>query len=459
MFVVIESGWLYEWAPGLKPKVEVKTEIVTSETEYRTIQDKIETTASDHYQLLEQYPQFDSETINTDITAIRDELRQSFKDQYMSEEEEKSLWTKQEDQSQTVPLYYTNYDIDTLTESIYSLRFISKLYSKSDSPEINKKNIIVNTDEEQVTSIEEIFNSSNQKELIDYIRQSYKEEYGEQFSVETFDQLMESSKLVDYIYLTADKINIDLPKEILKESDKNKASLTIEYTELTEYISDDWRQKLDLPEPEPEITYKREDLPWSPVFRGPSSTDGKKRVALTYDDGPGTEETTGRLLNMLNEYNAKATFYLLGDVAIHRQDMAKRIKNEGHEIGNHSWGHPDLTTLSLDNAVGSINKADNVFEEVLGITPKTYRPPYGARTDTIDEAIGKPAILWSIDTEDWRSRNAQSVFDMVRNNVKDGDIILMHDIHPETVEASARILKYLYDEGYEFVTVSELMGY
>ncbi len=180
-------------------------------------------------------------------------------------------------------------------------------------------------------------------------------------------------------------------------------------------------------------------------------------IALTFDDGPG--KYTDKLLNCLEENNSVATFFTLGYLVEAYPEIAKREVTLGCEIGSHTWEHTKLTNLSGAEAAEAVNKAGDKIKEVTGKAISTYRPPEGAYNDTVLEAVELPAIMWSIDTLDWKTRNADATYDKVMQNVKDGDIILMHDIHEPTVEAALRLIPALIEEGYQLVTVSELLEY
>ncbi len=180
-------------------------------------------------------------------------------------------------------------------------------------------------------------------------------------------------------------------------------------------------------------------------------------VALTFDDGP-SSSLTPRLLDALDEYNAKATFFLVGNM-IRSDDVVKRIYNSGHEIGNHTYDHKDLTTLSYDAINNEIEQTSDIIRSITGANPTLLRPPYGAHNSYVDNIIGQynfPIIFWNVDPEDWKYRDSDLVYEKVKNGLVDGNIILMHDIHATTVEAAIRILRDYSNKGYKFVTVSQL---
>ncbi|MFR4627220.1 MAG: polysaccharide deacetylase family protein [Dorea formicigenerans] len=180
----------------------------------------------------------------------------------------------------------------------------------------------------------------------------------------------------------------------------------------------------------------------------------KPMVALTFDDGPG--ERTGELLAQLEKYNAHATFFMQGKNIPGKEDFVKKMKETGCELGNHSYDHPQLTKLSADKIANQIGTTNDLIQQAAGSTATVMRPPYGAINDTVRASVGLPMILWSIDTLDWKTRNAQSSIDTVMNDVQDGDVILMHDIHTESIDAALVLIPKLEEAGYQLVTVSEM---
>lgn len=183
----------------------------------------------------------------------------------------------------------------------------------------------------------------------------------------------------------------------------------------------------------------------------------KPMVALTYDDGPSAN--TPKILDLLEKYNAKATFFVVGDRVdgnSNYQSYVKRAHKLGCQIGNHTYEHENLTSLSESQIKSQISKCDAAVRNAAGITPSIMRPPGGNRNDTVDKTVGKPLILWSIDTLDWKTRDADQTISAVLDHVKDGDIILMHDLYAATAEASETIIPSLIKKGYQLVTVEEL---
>ncbi|WP_116245070.1 polysaccharide deacetylase family protein [Nocardiopsis sp. FIRDI 009] len=198
----------------------------------------------------------------------------------------------------------------------------------------------------------------------------------------------------------------------------------------------------------------------SPVDDTVDCSDPETRcVALTYDDGPGGR--TPELLDTLAEYDARATFFVTGVPVLEHPRTVRRAYAEGHEIANHTLGHPDLTGLSRDGVRDELETVQaQVFRET-GYTMDLMRPPYGATDDgvaAVTEDMGLAQIIWSVDTLDWKDRDASLVASRALGGASDGAIILMHDIHGTTIDASHEIIRELDARGYTMVTVSQLLG-
>lgn len=180
----------------------------------------------------------------------------------------------------------------------------------------------------------------------------------------------------------------------------------------------------------------------------------KKMVALTYDDGPSIY--TPRILKTLKENNSVATFFVVGNRVPTYSDTVKKAHDMGCEIGNHTYEHKSLPNLSETEVKRQISKTNKEVKKAIGEKPVIMRPTGGATNTNIKKWVGMPSIIWSVDTLDWKTRNADSTRRAVLNRVKDGDIVLMHDLYSATATASETIIPELVRRGYQLVTVSEL---
>lgn len=203
------------------------------------------------------------------------------------------------------------------------------------------------------------------------------------------------------------------------------------------------------------------EIPDVPPIPTPPSVDcsAVSCVALTFDDGP-SGATTPRLLDMLADADVPATFFMLGSQAQAFPNIVSDIAAAGHELGNHTWSHPDLTGLSPAEINAQLTDTNETIAEITGITPKVMRPPYGAKNDAVAQAAkdaGLAEILWNVDTRDWEHHSpAKTVAEA--SQAAPGSIILMHDIHSTTVDAVPDVISALKSKGFTFVTVSTLLG-
>jgi len=181
-------------------------------------------------------------------------------------------------------------------------------------------------------------------------------------------------------------------------------------------------------------------------------------VALTFDDGP-NPEYTGRILNVLEDNYSHATFFVVGTNAEKYPEALQRIASSGNEIGNHTYSHANLTDIVLANVEEEIDKVNRAVKKATGEITTVVRPPYGAYNDAVLNQLQQPVVLWDVDTEDWDSRNAQTIVDNIIANINDGDIILMHDIYESTAEAVELLVPRLKEMGYQVVSVSEMARY
>ena len=180
-----------------------------------------------------------------------------------------------------------------------------------------------------------------------------------------------------------------------------------------------------------------------------------KMVALTFDDGP-DPKTTPQALDILKKYGVKATFFMVGQNIAGNEAIVKRVHNEGHQIGIHTWDHPVLTKLPLESAQKEILDTQTAINNVIGIKPTITRPPYGAINTTIQNSVDQSFIMWNVDSLDWKTRNTKAIMQEIAKT-QPGSIILMHDIHQTSIDALPSVLEYLKSNGYTLVTVNELL--
>ena len=225
---------------------------------------------------------------------------------------------------------------------------------------------------------------------------------------------------------------------------KNKSTETASVNEPTQKSV----ESAQSPSTEPEPTQESTETVQDPTV---------KSIAISFDDGPGAT-TTPQLLQILKEKNVHATFFVLGENTVQHPEIVKQTAEAGHEIGNHTYDHQDLATLSAQSITEEVTKADTEIKKATGKTPTFVRPPYGSITSVGASVIQQPIIEWSVDSEDWKTRNPDLILQKIQATVYDGAIILFHDIYPETIRAVPQVIDYLQEQGYRITTVGDLLG-
>jgi len=183
-------------------------------------------------------------------------------------------------------------------------------------------------------------------------------------------------------------------------------------------------------------------------------------IAMTFDDGP-QAKFTPKLLDLLAAHHIKATFFVIGENVAEYPDIVARASREGHEIGNHSWSHPNFGKMSDEAVRRQIRRTEDAIKSATGSRPNLLRPPYGSLTARpkrrIQDELGYRIILWDVDPLDWKRPGPAVVRNRIVKETRAGSIVLAHDIHPGTIEAMPAVLDQLEAKGFKFVTVSELI--
>lgn len=197
------------------------------------------------------------------------------------------------------------------------------------------------------------------------------------------------------------------------------------------------------------------------IFSG--TTACGKKIALTFDDGPHPVKTP-KILDILEKHGVRATFFIVGSLAEYHPEIVKKEADMGHELANHSYTHPRLSKLTVEGIKAEIAKTDGIIKKAAGVTPRLFRPPEGAYSSDIVKIaaeMGKETVIWTVDTLDWAKTPCEKIVENVKANVTSGSIILFHDCTRDgtfTAEALEVLLPFLKAQGYEFVTVSELIN-
>lgn len=181
----------------------------------------------------------------------------------------------------------------------------------------------------------------------------------------------------------------------------------------------------------------------------------KPMIALTFDDGP-SDKVTPRILEILEKNKVKATFFMLGVQVDKFPSLVKQVYEEGHEIGNHTISHVDLKGKTKKEVIEQVEGNNQKLNALVPVGDVLLRPPYGSYDDFLKENVSVPMMFWSVDTLDWQSQNKDAVIEEVLKEVKDGSVILMHDIYKSTADAIEILIPKLLEKGYQIVPVSEM---
>ena len=216
------------------------------------------------------------------------------------------------------------------------------------------------------------------------------------------------------------------------------------------------------PETAPETPPAEEPVPVEPIPEEPAVRTidpSRPMVALTFDDGP-YDVCSNAILDILEEHNSSATFFEVAKNVYSYPEVLVRMDEMGCEIGSHSYGHADLSLLSQASLLADLDKADKAFISAIGKAPTLVRPPYGAVNKSVKSTTGRSMILWTVDTNDWKYRDAETIINYVQSLPSlDGEIVLMHSLYESTVEAVRVLVPWLIEQGYQLVTISELITY
>lgn len=194
------------------------------------------------------------------------------------------------------------------------------------------------------------------------------------------------------------------------------------------------------------------------VKNDPTILNDDKKVALTFDDGPNNTSSL-QILNTLKKYNIKATFFMLGTMVDNYPDVVKKIHEAGHDIGNHTYDHKDLTKLDEASIKQEIDSTNQKIEKLTGEKPTLLRPPYGAYNDRVTKVEPNMTIaLWNIDTLDWKTHNPTAILGEVKKELQPHSIVLMHDIHQDSADSLENVIKFLKSQDYTFVLAKDLIN-
>lgn len=365
------------------------------------------------------------------------------------------------------PAYLSlTFDVHKVDDEVYSFVFSEESYTGGANGNQIAKVFMVNLRDSEFIKGNQVLkdNEKTRDFLYSYLKNAFEttEDYSPYFFQEELRSwVYEPENTFDQVYLREDSLVFKFSEYEVTAGVAGMPEIVIPLGEAGRVLNEKWKKKLALKEKTKaeDENAENEDQEIQEVQpeENNEASENKKQVALTFDDGPHPRYTQ-MVLDILKKHNAKATFYVLGSRVDFYPDLVKQIAEQGNEVGNHSWSHKDLTRLSPEFIREEIQQTNEAIEKAAGTAPNTVRPPYGAQNETVKEVIGLPSILWTVDTLDWKTKNAGDILKQVKENTRDGSIILMHDIHQSTANSLDQVLTFLEQEGYELVTVSELKG-
>lgn len=276
--------------------------------------------------------------------------------------------------------------------------------------------------------------------LVDYFIMNNQEVY-EDFIKDGTRAVKDNFK---HLFLNNNGLNILFPPYQVAPWSSGKSNITIPFNYLKEVLKDEFLKNIEII-PEVATTPNERDL---------TKYTAKKLVAITFDDGP--SDHSRKLINYAKTKDVRYTFFVLGSRLNEFGNILKEVYQAGHQICAHSYSHRNFTKLSSIDIRKEMASTNKLIKDQIGIISNCYRPPYGATNSNIRETLQMHEFLWNVDTNDWKYRNSDKVYEHIINYAHDGAIILLHDIYPTSVEAAIRASNYLLDNGYALLTIEEL---
>lgn len=270
-----------------------------------------------------------------------------------------------------------------------------------------------------------------------------------------FDSLVDDKE--GFVKNSKRLLNLKYPKFVTEDADMENAVYNIKANELIGYYKTkeygDISVRINYNEIKDMLSY---DMHYDDAYENEKYTldKNKKTIAFTFDDGPSDYDL--KLIDLLVDSHSTATFFVVGNRIESFPNSIHKMVESGMEVGNHTYNHKSLTGLSASAIKTQITKTNDIFKNMTGRDLTSLRPSYGAVNKKVLLQVELPVVLWNIDTLDWKTRNADKVYEVIMNNAEDGDIVLMHSLYQSTVDAVERSIKELYKKGFQVVSVSEL---
>ena len=335
-------------------------------------------------------------------------------------------------------------------ENHYHIHFESYSYMGDNQYIRNDKTFHYNSKSHKNLSINDYLDENNSIEKLSILSYYYAMQNKENGLLEVDETLIKQATSEDFdnyehFFFRSEGLEILFPLYRISAEHDEVIKITIPAKEINDLLKAQYKIEEQDNKKEPIIPEKR-DI---------SKYKKKKLIAFTFDDGP-SEITTNRLLEELKQHDAKVTFFVLGNRVEANQNTLKKAYQEGHEIGSHTYNHRNLLLLNDYTRIQEIKETNQAIENVIGIKPTLLRPPYGNINEETKKISNMHIIEWGIDTLDWKTKDKELIAKEIVDNAYDGAIILLHDIYESSVDGALLAMEKLEQEGYAFVTISEM---
>ncbi len=411
------------------------------------------------------YPIFNNNSINEKVYNHIKLLAENFKTEFSSYEpisiEDKLI-------------FKLDTDIGVFKDNILSVKFtIERNYNTYPNPIKFYETYIIDIKENKEINVEDVLNKGYEDLFYIVSKEYFFNTYGINITKqsENYNDIKPDKNIYKKIFIKDDIVEIfiyDYKKQeetlIKMPIDKLIPYVKKEYIETTQTTTETTTIIETTTETTTIVTEQTITETTTNIDQGIQNSNSNKRkidknkpmIALTFDDGP-NNATTNRILDILEQNNSVATFFVVSRRIEKDTETLKRMDSLGCQIGNHTANHKDLTKLSNEQIKSEVDIVNHKLEKAIGKQASMVRVPYGAINQTIKDTLSYPIIMWNVDTKDWQSKNAKSIEQQVLGKVKDGDIILMHDLYNTTADACEVIIPKLIEQGFQLVTVEELL--
>lgn len=421
------------------------------DSKYKGVRTRISKQSGATYTSLLEYPVTKNQAVNQVIASQIDNFDKAFHEQIASRLPLKGRHFEQN----------TSYQIVRMHEDFLSIEVVTSRDIEMAATEHETAFWTFNLATGKIVTLRDIFGgaaSDGQARLFIYIKQELARQAAKRdiaLDPMKVAKVVNADHLQSFLAPDADTIRFDFGQNTVAPAADGPVTVSLSIANLQLFLqSDEARRLFDIM-----------PINAAPEWRAPQVTKGTvdcnraKCIALTFDDGPGIYTT--KLLDILQQTHAHASFFVIGKNVAAHPETVKRMQAEGHTVGNHTWTHRSLPSLPANVIDSELTQTNIQIEKATGIKPTYMRPPNGAIGPRVYDALKRAnmtAVLWSVDTRDWADRNTDVVYNRVVTGAKPGAIIILHDIHKTSVDAVPRIVKTLQRQGYAFVSIDELFG-